>query len=230
MSRAVFVTGTDTGVGKTLVSAALVHAAASQGLSSAGMKPVASGCRRESGRLVSEDAELLRAAASVPLADHMLNPYAFEPPLAPHIAARQAGADIDPERIRAAVMAARERVDFLVVEGVGGFRVPLDARRDTADLARLLDLPVLLVVGLRLGCLNHALLSAESVAARGLRLAGWVGNRINADMAAADDNIQTLRDLLPAPCLGVVPHLSRPDDYRLAARALDLDTLLRDAC
>ncbi len=226
MSHAVFVTGTDTGVGKTLVSAALVHAAAMRGLSSAGMKPVASGCWREHGRLLSEDAELLRAASGGRLVDGLVNLYAFEPPVAPHIAARQAGVAIDAEVIREAVGQARQALDFLVVEGVGGFRVPLDAKRDTADLVRLLDLPLVLVVGLRLGCINHALLTAEAIAARGLRLAGWVGNRVDAHMPVADENIETLRAMLPAPCLGLVPHLPVPDDFRTAAQALDIGPLL----
>lgn len=226
MNCGVFVTGTDTGVGKTLVSAALVHGCTTLGLRAAGLKPVAAGCRREQGRLVSEDAELLQAAANVQLAPQLVNPYAFEPPLAPHIAAQQAGTDIDLAVIRQAVAQARSEVDLLVVEGVGGFRVPLNQQEDTADLSRLLGLPVVLVVGLRLGCLNHALLTAEAIAARGLCLAGWVGNRIGPHMAAATENVQALHDLLPAPCLGLVPYLAMPD-YRVVAESLSLDTLLK---
>lgn len=226
MNVGVFVTGTDTGVGKTLVSAALVHAAAALGLRAAGVKPVAAGCLRAEEGLRSEDVELLQAAANVRLTPQLINPYAFEPPLAPHIAARQAGTDIDLAVIRQAVAQARSKVDLLVVEGVGGFRVPLNARQDTADLASLLGLPVVLVVGLRLGCLNHALLTAEAIAARGLTLAGWVGNRIDPHMAAATENVQALHDLLPAPCLGLVRHLDRPD-YQAAAPSLNLDMLLK---
>lgn len=226
MNHAVFITGTDTGVGKTLISAALVHAAAARGLRSAGMKPIASGCRYENGRLISDDAALLHRAANVKLADSILNPYAFGPPIAPHIAAQEAGVIIDLERIHKAVKEARQALDFLVVEGVGGFRVPLVGRQDTADLVCLLAIPVVLVVGLRLGCLNHALLTMEAIAARRLRLAGWVGNRIDAKMMVAEENIKTLRTLLPAPCLGIVPQLVCADDYVLAAQALNMGNLL----
>lgn len=216
MKHAVFVTGTDTDVGKTLISAALVYAGAQRGLTSVGLKPVAAGCRQEGGRLISGDVELLQAAASVQLAPELINPYAFEPPLAPHIAAKQAGQRIEFSVIAAAVKQARAQADFVVVEGVGGFRVPLGPDLDTADLAQMLGLPLVLVVGMRLGCLNHALLTAEAIAARGLMLAGWVANGIDPDMAAQQENLHALQQRILAPCLGVVPYQSDPDFVRVS--------------
>lgn len=226
MKHGFFVTGTDTGVGKTLISAALVHLGAQLGYASAGLKPVASGCDHVGGRLLSEDVALLQAASSVQLPPELVNPYAFAPALAPHIAAAQAGRPIELPVIAAAVKQAQARADFLVVEGVGGFRVPLGPDLDTADLAQLLGLPLVLVVGLRLGCINHALLTAEAIAARGLTLAGWVANGIDPQMAAQQENLHALRERLLAPCLGVVPHQARPD-FRAAAAALDGVGLLR---
>jgi dethiobiotin synthetase len=205
-----FVTGTDTGVGKTLVASALVQAFALRGLRAVGMKPVASGCVREGDRLVSEDARLLLASGNLPLALDEINPYAFAPAIAPHLAAAQAGRVIALPVILDAYRALRAQADVVVVEGVGGFRVPLDARQDTADLAHMLGLPVVLVVGMRLGCLNHALLTAEAISARGLTLAGWVANRIDPAMAEFEDNVAALRERLPGECLGVVPHQHEP--------------------
>ncbi|HQR50724.1 MAG TPA: dethiobiotin synthase, partial [Methylophilaceae bacterium] len=152
------------------------------------------------------------------------NPYAFEPALAPHIAARQGGVVIELMAVREAFMAAAQEVEALVVEGVGGFRVPLNDIEDTADMAVLLGLPVILVVGMRLGCLNHALLTAEAIASRGLVLAGWVANRVDPTMSAFEDNLAALRQRLSAPCLGVLPHLE-PADFRVAAERLDFDAL-----
>lgn len=215
MKQGFFVTGTDTGVGKTLISAALIHGFTKMGLKSAGMKPVAAGCRREGDVLISDDVEQLRAASNVDLAPDTINPYAFEPPLAPHIAAQMAGTRIALESIHAAFKKAADAVDILVVEGVGGFRVPLNEAEDAADLARLLGLPVILVVGMRLGCLNHALLTADAIAARGLMLAGWVANCPDPEMAARQENLDALQHRLAAPCLGVVPFLDRPDAHKV---------------
>lgn len=207
MKRGLFVTGTDTGVGKTLTSAALVHGFAGRGYRSAGMKPVAAGCRKVAGELLSDDVAMLQSVASVALPAHLVNPYAFEPPLAPHIAARQAGCRIEIARIQQAFEAAASMTEVLVVEGVGGFRVPLNETEDTADLAVALQLPVVLVVGLRLGCLNHALLSVEAIRSRGLLLAGWVANSIDPGMLSRQDNLETLLELIPAPCVGIIPFL-----------------------
>ncbi len=206
MARGFFVTGTDTGVGKTTVAVALIRVLAGQGLRVAAMKPVAAGCERVDGGLRSEDVAALSDAANVKAEPQLVNPYAFAPAIAPHLAAAQAGVEIEIDRIVAALRALAQRADVVVVEGVGGFRVPLGARTDTADLAAALGLPVILVVGLRLGCLNHALLTAEAINHRGLRWAGWIGNVLDPDMTALDENIAALSARVPAPCLGIHPH------------------------
>jgi dethiobiotin synthetase len=209
MNRAYFLTGTDTAVGKTLIAAALLRAAAAQGLRALGMKPVAAGG--------AEDVEALVAAGNVAAPRECVNPYLLAAPLSPHLAARHEGIAIDLEVIARRFDALRDRADFLVVEGAGGFRVPLSDTQDGADLAARLGLPLILVVGLRLGCLNHALLTAQAIRARGLRLAGWVANQIDAQMACVAENVDTLRARLAAPLLGCVPHQARPDAARVAA-------------
>ena len=220
--HAYFITGTDTGVGKTLISSALVYRFAGRGLRSVGMKPVAAGCVPRGGRLMSEDVEQLVAASNVKAPLDLVNPYALEPAIAPHIAAQQAGRALE----LTAIVAAYERLvamaDTVIVEGVGGFCVPLDDSCDTADLAQALALPVILVVGMRLGCLNHALLTAEAVTRRGLRLAGWVANRIDPEMPVYEENLQTLRQRLAAPCLGVLPWLGPQATATEAAGYLQL--------
>lgn len=203
-----FVAGTDTGVGKTLVSCILLREFVARGAAAVGMKPVASGCVATAAGWVSEDVSRLMAAGNVTAPREWINPYAFKPSVAPHIAARLAGASIRLPRIRAAFHKLRERADVVVVEGIGGFRVPLSERRDTADLARILGLPVILVVGMKLGCLNHALLTAEAIRGRGLRLAGWVANRIDPGMAEFEANVEALEERLNASLLGVIPHFS----------------------
>lgn len=223
--RGWFVTGTDTEIGKTLVSAALLHALRAAGLRVAGMKPVASGCERTPAGLRNADALALLAAAGRDAAYADVNPYAFAPPIAPHIAAEQAGVRIDAAVIESAARRLAAGADALVVEGVGGFLVPLGPDLDVAGLAGALRLPVILVVGLRLGCINHALLTAEAVRARGLKLAGWVGSRVDPDMAYVAENIEALRSRLPAPCLGVLPHLSPPEPAE-AARYLEPGALM----
>jgi dethiobiotin synthetase len=205
MSHAYFLTGTDTEIGKTFVTCALLLRAGQLGLTAAGIKPVAAGTDA-AGR--NEDVERIRAASNVELPTDVINPYRFAPAIAPHLAAAEAGVSIDFARIAAACASARQWADLVIVEGVGGFRVPLGVDRDSADLAVALALPVILVVGLRLGCINHALLTAEAIAARGLTLAGWVANRIDPDMARADDNIDTLSEHLGAPLLGSVPRVT----------------------
>lgn len=215
-----FVTGTDTGVGKTHVSAALLHALARRHARVAGMKPVASGLIEHDGRAVSEDVLRLRAASTCAVPPALDNPVALPQPLSPHLAARRAGVTV---RVADLLAPARElagQLDALVVEGAGGWRVPLNDEGQTlADFARALGAPVVLVVGLRLGCLNHALLTAEAIRADGLRLAGWVANHIDPAMACTDENVQSLREWLDAPLLGVLPWSDRPDP---AAVALDL--------
>lgn len=212
MRRGLFVTGTDTGVGKTLVSCALLHAYGRAGRSAVGMKPVAAGCEAGSdGRLRCGDVESLRRASNVRAAPELANPYAFLPPVAPHAAAAEAGIAIDFGRVLRAFDALAALADVVVVEGVGGFRVPLDEHRDTADLARLLGLPVVLVVGMRLGCLNHALLTQEAIAARGLSLAGWVANCIDPQMAGFEPSLDLLRRRIDGPLLGVLDYREEPN-------------------
>ena len=208
MNRAFFVTGTDTGVGKTLVTCALLHATRRLGLTAVGMKPIAAGVE-DDGR--NDDVVQLLAASSVQPPLEWVNPYLYVPPIAPHIAAAEAGRPIAIEVIRQAFERLRPLADVVWVEGVGGFRVPLDARTDTADLAQRLAAPVVLVMGMRLGCLNHALLTAEAISNRGLTLAGWVANRIDPAMARFEANLETLQTRLNAPLLGVVPYGARPD-------------------
>ncbi|MBI3431392.1 MAG: dethiobiotin synthase [Hydrogenophilales bacterium] len=207
-ARGLFVTGTDTGVGKTRVAVALIHTLRAQGLRVAAMKPVSAGS--VAGEL-NEDVMALRQAANVMADVRDVNPYAFEPAIAPHIAAEQAGVRIDLEMIAAAYARLAAMADVVVVEGAGGWRAPLNEHEDMADLAQRLGLPVVLVVGVRLGCLSHALLTAESVARRSLPWAGWIGNHIDPAMASQAANIAALRARLPGPCLGVQAFFPEPD-------------------
>lgn len=216
MSGGYFITGTDTGVGKTLITCALLHAFAAAGKKAAGMKPVASGCEPDIAGLCCVDVEQLAAAANVAAAKDVVNPYAFAPAVAPHIAAQLAGVNMDLARIADAFRILQGMAEVVMVEGAGGFKVPLNEREDFSDLARLLDLPVILVVGMRLGCLNHALLTADAVSAAGLPLAGWVANRIEPEMAAFEDNLQALKQRLAAPLLGVVNYSNAPDAREVA--------------
>ena len=218
--RGIFVTGTDTGVGKTRVATALLRAFARRGLRAVGMKPVAAGCERIDGALVSEDVAALAAASNVNLPVDLINPYRFQPAIAPHLAAELAGERISLAQIRHAYVALAAGADRVVVEGAGGFLVPLNEREDFGDLARILELPVLLVVGMRLGCLNHALLTAEAVQRRGLQFTGWVANRLDAQMSAFEQNVQTLRERLGAPLLGTFSF--GVEDAEAAASFLDL--------
>ena len=218
---ACFVTGTDTEIGKTLVSCALLHWLSQQGLRTLGMKPLAAGADMVEGTWHNDDVDALAAVATetVPLPER--TPYLLRTAAAPHIAAALEGVELSGAHIVQCFESLRERADAVVVEGVGGFRVPLTPSYDTADLAVDLRLPVIVVVGLRLGCISHALLTAEAVRARGLRLAGWVANSTQIDMPHEADNIQALRDRMGAPLLGHVPRLSSPQ-HGVAARAKDL--------
>ena len=209
-----FVTGTDTGVGKTLVSAALLHTLARHHRRVVGMKPVAAGLIDHQGQWVSEDVLALRAASSVAVSPELDNPVALPDPLSPHIAAQRAGRLITTAELLAAQRALKERADVVVVEGAGGWRVPVNDHETLADLAKAIGAPVVLVVGLRLGCLNHALLSAEAIRADGLQLAGWVANTVDPAMACIEENIDTLRQRLAAPLLGVVPWQRQGPDAR----------------
>lgn len=204
---AYFVTGTDTEIGKTLVTSAMLHALTQQGVRAAGMKPIAAGTELHDGVWRNDDVDRLAGAANVTLPIELTTPYLLRAATSPHIAAALEGVNIDLGHIGACYERVKQAADAVVVEGVGGFRVPLNERHDTADLAQQLGLPVVLVVGLRLGCLNHALLTAEAIAARGLTLAGWVANVVDLEMQYGMDNIDTLIARLPAPMLGCVPRL-----------------------
>ena len=215
---AYFVTGTDTEIGKTTIAAGLLHRARQQGLVTAGVKPVASGCERTTEGLRNGDALALLGETSLPLAYADINPIALEPAIAPHLAAREAGIELS---VASLAMPVRRILalgaDFTLVEGAGGWRVPLAGRESLSDLARELQLPVILVVGVRLGCINHALLSAEAILADGLPLAGWVANLVAPATLRLDDNLATLHERLPAPCLGTVPHLAAATPAAVAA-------------
>ncbi|MFZ5555164.1 MAG: dethiobiotin synthase [Pseudomonadota bacterium] len=209
-----FVTGTDTGVGKTLVAAALIVALRRSGRRVAPMKPVAAGT--ENGRCA--DVDTLMAASGGGFPPDLVNPYCFPDPIAPHVAAARAGVRIAPERIVAAYRRLQAAADAVVVEGAGGFRVPLGPAVDFADVAQQLGLPVILVVRIRLGCLNHALLTAEAVGRRGLALAGWVANAVDPGMAAVRENVEALAERLPGPLLGEIPVLADADPAVAADR------------
>ncbi|AIL59638.1 dethiobiotin synthase [Pseudomonas alkylphenolica] len=225
MSPAYFIAGTDTDVGKTTVAAGLLHAAQLAGLSTLGAKPVASGCTASAKGLRNDDALALIAQSSVKLPYEQVNPFAFEPAIAPHLAAREAGvtlnvqALLDPMR---AVLA--QGADFTLIEGAGGWRVPLSDQANLSDLAIALKLPVILVVGVRLGCINHALLSAEAIARDGLQLAGWVANIVDPRTSRLEENLASLAERLPAPCLGRVPKLKQVSAEAVADH-LQLDLL-----
>lgn len=214
--RAWFVTGTDTGIGKTHSTCALLHAARAQGLAAVGMKPVAAGAAMAGDERLNEDVAALRAAGSFDPGLALLNPWCLASPIAPHIAAADEGVRITSGPILDALAALRRRADVVLVEGVGGFRVPLAEDYDSADLAAELALPVILVVGLRLGCINHALLSVEAIERRGLRLAGWVGNRIDPAMLRVEPNIDSLHARIGAPLLGILPWSAAPDPAAVA--------------
>jgi len=211
MKTGYFITGTDTGVGKTLIASALLYKFAQSGLKSVGMKPVAAGCELVSGQLISEDVTKLIAASNITATLAQVNPYAFAPVIAPHIAAKQAGVEIELTTIQKAYQALAQSADVVIVEGAGGFCVPLSDGLDTADLVRALNLPIILVVGMRLGCLNHALLTVEAIQARSLILAGWIANQIDPQMEAFEENLNALKQRILAPCVAIVLWNNSPD-------------------
>ena len=198
-----FITGTDTEIGKTYVSDVLIRQLVAEGHRVAAMKPLASGCERTPDGLRNEDALRLMAASNVALAYEVVNPFAFEPAIAPHIAAEEAGVSIDIDKISA--LGKVIEADYLIIEGVGGWCVPLGNGRLLPELAKAVADEVILVVGMRLGCINHALLSAAQIERDGLRLKGWIANHVDPDMQAQSENLETLRALMPAPLMGVLP-------------------------
>lgn len=223
-NRGYFVTGTDTGIGKTLAACALLHALAARGLRAVGMKPVAAGAVRRAGELCNADVEQLAAAGNVDAPRALRNPYCFEPPIAPHLAARLAGVEIRIAGILQAWRALARESDVVVVEGAGGFCVPINDREDMADLAASLRMPVVLVVGVRLGCLNHALLTTRAIRQRRLAFAGWIASHVDPRMAHAEDNVAALERRLAAPCLARFPYSVTPDARELAS-GIDVSAL-----
>lgn len=206
MHAAYFVVGTDTDVGKTYVSSALLRHFVAQGYQSVGMKPVASGCQMDPQLgLVNADAQTLLASGNVHADMDVLNPYRFLPAIAPHIAAQQADIAIDLDLILRAYRSLANEAEVVVVEGAGGFLTPINAQQSLADLAQQLAIPIILVVGMRLGCINHTLLTVQAIQARGLRLAGWVANSLAPNMPYFAENLSTLQQAIDAPCLSVVP-------------------------
>jgi dethiobiotin synthetase len=221
MNQAYFLTGTDTEIGKTFASCALLHAWRAQGFRAVAYKPVAAGAELIDGQWSNDDARRLLRASSPGFNLEQINPICLREAIAPHLAAQIEGRPICLAPIQQGFSLLSAQADRIVVEGVGGFRVPLGESFDSADLAQALDLPVILVIGLRLGCINHALLSAEAITARGLTLAGWIGNTLQPLMQRLEENLNTLRDQLPAPCMGVLPYIADGDVAR-AASALQI--------
>ncbi len=219
--QSVFVTGTDTEIGKTLVAAALLYCLVRQGLTVAPMKPVAAGTVVSNGYRSNEDVDTLMSQANAKVPLELVVPYLFDPPIAPHIAARQQGVTMSSAQILSAFTQLSRLADAVVVEGAGGFCVPISETEDLADVAQTLGLPVVLVVGMRLGCISHAVLTAQAIRARGLVLAGWVANTVDPDMSCLEENLQTLERRLPAPFLGHIPRLESPDPA-VAASFIDI--------
>ena len=214
--RACYVTGTDTGIGKSFASAALLHALRARGLRAVGMKPVASGCESTAEGLRNEDALALQQASDPRPSYADVNPFALPNPLAPELAAADAGVSIDLPPITQAYARLAASADAVVVEGVGGWAAPITAAIDQLDVVRALDLPVVMVVGLRLGCINHARLTARAIDADGIRLLGWIANEIDPAMARMDDNFAILQRVLPVPCWGRLPHAPGADPRDMA--------------
>jgi dethiobiotin synthetase len=223
VTRGYFVTGTDTGVGKTRVSLGLMHLLQKQGHVVTGMKPVASGCRPTPAGLINDDALLLQARASFTVPYHQVNPYAFEPPIAPHIAARQLGMQIELGVIEQALADLTQAADRVIVEGVGGWLVPIDAQRTMADVAAALKLPVVMVVGIRLGCLSHALLTAAAIDAAPVTFAGWIANHPDPDCDAADEIIASLRERFSVRFLGKLDHCPGLDESVVQFERINLE-------
>ncbi|WP_455209419.1 dethiobiotin synthase [Kaarinaea lacus] len=219
-----FITGTDTGVGKTRVSLALMHALQTQEKVVAGMKPVSAGCINTKSGLRNDDATQLQNASSIEIPYNIINPYAYEPAIAPHIAAQEIGDNISINNIVTCYEYISWHADIVIVEGVGGWLAPINKDETMADVAVGLHLPVILVVGMRLGCLSHALLSVEGIKAKNLNLTGWIANHILPTMEKSQDNIDSLRSRITAPLLGVIPY-SLNETHKQSAHYLDISQL-----
>ncbi len=232
--KAFFITGTDTNVGKTFISVALLLAAKNSGLTTAALKPIAAGCEKTTAGLRNDDALILQSVITQTLSYEQINPIALEAAIAPHLAAQQEKRTLSVDRLAGFCRGVLSSADFTIVEGAGGWRVPVNPRETMADLAKNLQLPVILVVGMRLGCLNHALLTFETIVRDGLPVAGWIANCVDADMPALQENIDSLLARLPVPCLAVVPFLSQQSSTAISPtaiteyfNALELEKILR---
>ena len=226
MGKTYFVTGTDTDAGKTVVTCGLLEAARLKGLTTLALKPVSAGCQQTESGLRNEDALALMEAMTLSLPYEQVNPLSLEPPIAPHIAAEEAGVRMTLDRLvgycRGALM---RKNDLALIEGAGGWRVPLNSREMLTGLAKELNTPAILVVGMKLGCISHALLTVEAILRDGVRLAGWVANQMDPDMSRYDESLATLKNMIPAPCLGVVPFLPDTSSGRVA-EYLDISSLI----
>lgn len=224
MLNSVFITGTDTGIGKTVYSRLLLQRLGVAGLRTAAMKPIASGAQLCDGELRNEDAVMLQQAANTAISYSCCNPYCFAPAIAPHLAAKEAGIRIDFSVIQQAYAELDRQADFTVVEGVGGWLVPVNQQQSLADLVEAMQLPVILVVGLRLGCINHALLTAENIIRRGINLSGWVANVLEPEMPYLRENVEAIAQRLPAPLLDVIDFINQAG-WNDAARRLNIKWL-----
>ncbi len=232
--KSFFVTGTDTEIGKTFSACALMVALSARGLRVAPMKPLAAGTVAVGETQLNEDVrdlvQVYSACHAQAIDTNVVNPYCFAEPIAPHLAARHEGRSVDMRKIESAFAALQSAHDMVLVEGAGGFLVPLDDKTSMAEIPHALRLDVIVVVGMRLGCINHALLTIEAVRSRGLRVAGWIGNRVDPDMLCFDENVATLTSLIDAPCLGIVPRIDGDDCVaraHTASQHIDVEPLLR---
>ena len=217
-----FITGTDTNIGKTAITCSLIAKCIEEGFRAGGMKPVAAGCHIENGYMISDDVKKIIEVSNVDLNIKEINPYSFELPIAPHISFKSN--EIDIHLIKKYLRSFENKMDYLFIEGVGGYAVPLTKTFTTADLVENLDIPVILVVGMKLGCINHALLTVESILNKKQKLCGWVANRIDGDMQAYEENFSFLKEKIKAPCLGEVPYFKDFDPYK-ASKFIDINKL-----
>ncbi len=217
-----FITGTDTNIGKTAIICSLIAKCIEEGFRAGGMKPVAAGCHIENGYMISDDVKKIIEVSNVDLNIKEINPYSFELPIAPHISFKSN--EIDIHLIKKYLRSFENKMDYLFIEGVGGYAVPLTETFTTADLVENLDIPVILVVGMKLGCINHALLTVESILNKKQKLCGWVANRIDGDMQAYEENFSFLKEKIKAPCLGEVPYFKDFDPYK-ASKFININKL-----
>ena len=219
-----FITGTDTHIGKTAITCSLIAKYISKGFRVGGMKPIAAGCYIENGYLISDDVRKIIEVSNIDLNLDEINPYRFKPPIAPHISFKKNKSEIDIRLIQNNLLSLKKKTDYIFIEGVGGYAVPLSETISTADLIDALNIPVILVVGMKLGCINHALLTIESIMHRKQNICGWVANRIDQHMLAYEKNFSFLKERIKAPCLGEVPYLNNFNPH-IASKFIDISKL-----